>query len=234
MAQIGELIRDGKLRRFGLITTNSLRQNNNRRILDFHLNSQANPLSIVFAIPDHPWVDSSEGAAVRISMTVAQAGSSEGELAVVSAEHPNEQGDVDIHLVERVGKIQSDLTVGANVVSAMALKANDIVCFPGVKISGAGFLLDEDQAARLGYGSTQEIDQYIKRYISGRDLNQISRNKLVIDLYGLTERELRERFPQIYQWLFERVKPEREGNRDQIVRTQCGYMDGLGPNSAGC
>jgi len=28
----------------------------------------------VFAIPDHPWVDNADGAAVRISMTVGAAG----------------------------------------------------------------------------------------------------------------------------------------------------------------
>ena len=31
--------------------------------------NEKKPLSLVFAIPDHPWVDASEGA-VRIAMTV--------------------------------------------------------------------------------------------------------------------------------------------------------------------
>jgi hypothetical protein len=34
------------------------------------------PLSLLFAIPDHPWVDTAEGAAVRIAMTVGTAGDS--------------------------------------------------------------------------------------------------------------------------------------------------------------
>ncbi|MDX9975426.1 MAG: class I SAM-dependent DNA methyltransferase, partial [FCB group bacterium] len=214
------LVRNGLLRRFGLITTNSLRQTNNRRILEMHTDAQTNPLSLAFAVPDHPWVDSSEGAAVRISMTVAERGEFSGKLAEVVAENPTEKGDIDVQLIERVGVIQNDLTIGANVASAVALEANSIICYPGVKVSGSGFIIDEDQAKALGYGNDPEIEAHIKRYISGRDLNQVSRNKLVIDLYGLTEAELRQRFPQLYQWVFERVKPEREGNRDQLVRTQ--------------
>ncbi len=45
------------LRRFGLITTNSLRQTFNRRVLEPHLGDGKHPLSRLFAIPDHPWVD---------------------------------------------------------------------------------------------------------------------------------------------------------------------------------
>jgi hypothetical protein len=41
-------------RRFGLITTNSLRQTFNRRVLEPHLNDPKKPLSLLFAIPDHP------------------------------------------------------------------------------------------------------------------------------------------------------------------------------------
>ena len=41
------------------------------------------PLHIAFAIPDHPWVDSAEGAAVRIAMTVGAAGEGSGVLQQV-------------------------------------------------------------------------------------------------------------------------------------------------------
>jgi hypothetical protein len=39
-------------------------------------------ISLVFTIPDHPWVD---GTAVRIAMTVAEAGEQEGVLQTVRA-----------------------------------------------------------------------------------------------------------------------------------------------------
>jgi hypothetical protein len=68
-----EKIRFGKVKRFGLITTNSLRQTFNRRVVEPHLTA-TNPLSLLFAIPDHPWVDTAMCAAVRIAMTVGVAG----------------------------------------------------------------------------------------------------------------------------------------------------------------
>ncbi len=79
------LTRAGKIHRFGLITTNSLRQTFNRRVMQNHLAAK-NPLSLLFAIPDHPWVDAADGAAVRIAMTVAAAGEHEGVLQKVIAE----------------------------------------------------------------------------------------------------------------------------------------------------
>src|SRR5690606_33458382 len=51
------------VRRFGLITTNSLRQAFNRRVVEAHLKNDEVPVSLVFAVPDHPWVDTADGAA---------------------------------------------------------------------------------------------------------------------------------------------------------------------------
>ncbi len=72
-----ELARAGKLRRFGFITTNSLPQVFNRRVLAQNLAATKHPLSLIFAIPDHPWVKSlsseerasAKAASVRIAMT---------------------------------------------------------------------------------------------------------------------------------------------------------------------
>ena len=57
------------IKSFGFITTNSITQTFNRRVLENHLNTDKPKLSIAFAIADHPWVDGSSGAAVRIAMT---------------------------------------------------------------------------------------------------------------------------------------------------------------------
>jgi hypothetical protein len=64
--------RAGQGPRFGFITTNSLKQTFNRRVVQAALDR--GPASLAFAIPDHPWVDSADGAAVRIAMTVGSAG----------------------------------------------------------------------------------------------------------------------------------------------------------------
>src|SRR5208337_1776282 len=65
------------LRRFGFVTMNSITQVFQRRVTERHLGGKS-PLSLVMAIPDHPWTKAtSDAAAVRIAMTVAQAGSHE-------------------------------------------------------------------------------------------------------------------------------------------------------------
>ena len=51
----------------------------------------AAPLSLVYAIPDHPWVDDSDGADVRIAMTVGVAGRAEGVLERVVREEDNDR-----------------------------------------------------------------------------------------------------------------------------------------------
>ena len=48
--------------------------------LDSRLRGNDSGLSLVFAIPDHPWVDSADGAAVRIAMTVGEGGERPGML----------------------------------------------------------------------------------------------------------------------------------------------------------
>ena len=71
------LTSDGKVKRFGLITTNSIHQTFNRRVLESFVvaaSSRKPPLHLALAIPDHLWIDSVDGAAVRIAMTVAATG----------------------------------------------------------------------------------------------------------------------------------------------------------------
>jgi len=42
-----------------------------------------------------------------------------------------------------------------------------------------------------------------------------SRNLFVIDFHGLTDIEIRQQFPLAYQHLYEKVKPERDLNREE-------------------
>jgi hypothetical protein len=43
---------------------------------------------------------------------------------------------------------------------------------------------------------------------------------MVIDLYGLEAEEVRSRFPEVYQWVVERVKPERDQNNRASYRNR--------------
>jgi Zn-dependent M32 family carboxypeptidase len=108
-----ESVRNGAAKRFGLIATNSLRQTFNRRVLENHMTGK-NPLSLVFAVPDHPWVDSVDGADVRISMTVGQADNLDGLLSVVVDEKTGTGDTLEVEFEERRGKILADLTSQRN------------------------------------------------------------------------------------------------------------------------
>jgi hypothetical protein len=75
-----------KLRRFGFVTTNSITQVFNRRILERRIGGRP-PISVIMAIPDHPWTKANpDAAAVRIAMTVAVNGSRAGKLLTVITE----------------------------------------------------------------------------------------------------------------------------------------------------
>jgi hypothetical protein len=108
--------------------------------------------------------------------------------------------------------------VGADLTRARPLRANEGLCSPGVKLHGAGFIVTPTQAEALGLGRVPGLDQYIRPYLNGRDLTGRSRDVMVIDLLGLTEIEVRQRFPDVYQRVLERVKPEREQNNRASYR----------------
>ncbi len=204
-----QLVARGDARRFGLITTNSLPQAFNRRVVQAVLGA-ARPIHLAYAIADHPWVDSADGAAVRISMTVGAAGQGEGELLSVVRETPLDDGSSEVVFNARRGVIHADLRIGADVAAAKALRANAAVSSRGVQLIGAGFIVTRDEAASLGLGVVPGLDAHIREYRNGRDLTERPRDVLVIDLFGLGADDVRQRFPAVYQWVHVRVKPERD------------------------
>ncbi|RDV36273.1 class I SAM-dependent DNA methyltransferase [Bradymonadaceae bacterium TMQ3] len=210
------LLSAGEVERFGLITTNSITQKFSRRVVQRYFD-QDPPLSLVFAVPDHPWVDASDGAAVRIAMTTAARGEREGELAMVVEESEGDEA-VEVDLAKMVGGINADLTCGADLTQTHALEANNKLASPGVKLHGSGFIVTPEEAAQLGVGRIDGIENHVRPYRNGRDLTKRPRGVWVIDLFGLEPDEVRARFPEVYQWVVERVKPERDQNRRATYR----------------
>ncbi|WP_421857460.1 class I SAM-dependent DNA methyltransferase [Oceanicaulis sp.] len=202
-----------KPRRFGFITTNSLRQTFNRRVVEAALSGKP-PLSLIYAIPDHPWQKSAEKAAVRIAMTVAEPGDqAEGVLAEVIYESGLNTDAPEVRLKRRQGLVTPMLKVGAAVGSAKPLKANERLAHRGVQLIGAGFIVTPEKARALGLGRNPKVSEVIKPYRNGRDINQKPRGVMVIDLFGLTSEQVRDQYPAIYQHVLENVKPERDQNR---------------------
>jgi hypothetical protein len=240
------LTRHGALRRFGFITTNSIRQTFNRRVIEAALapttaapapssrrkpgsssadkklhsgvrrndeDKGSTPLSLVFAIPDHPWVDTADGAAVRIAMTVCEAGKRAGQWNEVHTERAGDQDEVIVDTHDHQGVIQADLTIGANLRLASTLGANAELSNIGVIPLGAGFWISESDADTLGEGLPALLRaRLLREYRNGRDLTDRPRHIFAIDTYGFGEAELRSKAPRIWQWLHDRVKPDRDQN----------------------
>lgn len=211
-------VRSGEAKRFGFITTNSLRQTFNRRVVQPHL--EAKPaLSLAFAIPDHPWVDSGDGAAVRIAMTVGAAGEVGGRLLQVRDEYATDQDEIEVDLSSQQGRLFADLKVGINVAGAKKLTANSNISSNGVMLAGSGFIVTAEEAAAIGLGSVPGLEAHIREYRNGRDLTDRPRGVKVIDLFGLSPEQVREKFPAVYQHVLENVKPERDhNNRPKLKR----------------
>ena len=201
-----ELVAKGKVSRLGFITTNSITQTFNRPVLQSALDTGTR---IAFAVPDHPWVDSADGAQVRVAMSVFDRQSAAGTLWTSESETPKSDGASAVTFAVAQGTIFSDLSTGVDTAKLVPLAANAGLACPGVQLSGQGFVVAPEDVSRFSAATTERL---LRRYITGRDVTQEMREQYVLDTFGLTHDELRDRYPDAFQWLHDRVKPEREQN----------------------
>lgn len=150
-------------------------------------------------------------------MTVGEAGDKKGVLARVER-YEMKDGIAKPEFKYEFGHINQNLTIGLDLTSAKILEANSNLAFAGMAVNGKGFVITPEQAQEMGLGSVSRLNQYIRPYRNGKDIVGISRNRMVIDLYGLSIGEVQERFPKVYDWLCEKVKPIRDNNRDEPVK----------------
>ncbi|ANY18891.1 hypothetical protein A6F68_00356 [Tsuneonella dongtanensis] len=169
--------------------------------------SSPGKLHLTLAIPDHPWTRVGEGAAaVRIAMTVAEAGPGEGRLVEITGERGLDTDKPELGERDERGRINADLSVGTDVTQIVPLKANHGLCGRGVQLMGAGFIVTPAKARELGLGRRPGLEAHIRDYRNGRDLLQRPRGVMVIDLFGLTEQEVMDRFPEVYQHVLKEVR----------------------------
>lgn len=215
------LVREGKVQRFGLITTNSITQVKGRKVVEYHMNAQP-PLSIVFAVPDHPWMDDKSGPDVRIAITVGALTSGPGTLLTEIHRKPDVQNQGEqqfvVYFDRETGHINSNLTIGVNVNAAKPLRANEGITYRGASLHGSGFIVTPEEAKKIGLGSISGLERHIRPYHNGRDIAGTARNVMVIDLYGLTSEEVKRRYPLVYEWILEKVKPIRDRNNRATYR----------------
>jgi hypothetical protein len=200
------------LRRFGFITTNKIAQAYGRAIVRPFMDA-AHPISIIYAIPDHPWVETADGADVRIAITVCARGARSGVLAEIEREgDPDGSGEPVLVFKTSHGVIREDLRIGAYVAGAVPLRANEGLSSRGFSLHGSGFIVSPTETTKLGLGRIDGLQNHLKPYINGRDLAAKPRRAFVLDLFGLSQDEVRQRYPEVFQRILEKVKPGRDVN----------------------
>jgi len=201
-----EAVATGRTVRAGLITTNTITQTQNRSVISKAVEDGAH---IVWAIPDHPWVEDTGGAAVRVAMTVIGGASTNAVRVDVT-------DSADVIKEVHVTRLNADLSTHADVasVASVPLQANNGLSSPGYKLHGAGFILSPDETARLEARDPRN-SEIIKAYRNGRDLAARARNVSLID-FGLRAEEEAKQFPILYDIVRTRVKPERDANKRAV------------------
>jgi SAM-dependent methyltransferase len=215
-ARAADLLSDPNdtLRRFGYVTTSSITQTFNRRVLESYV-GEGKPLCLVLAVPNHPWEKGEGGksAAVRIAMTVADRGDAEGLLVTVDQAKNLDTDRPIISYSEQRGAIAADLTVGATAFKTVHLRANAEIAHQGVILLGEGFRLTRSEVTDFGY-DPNNLPPVLKRYLIGRDLVQRPDERYVIDFYGMSAPQARHDYPALWEVVLSRVKPQR----DQVSR----------------
>jgi hypothetical protein len=212
------LVSAGAIRRFGFITTNSITQSFNRRIVASALGA-AVPCRVAFAVPDHPWVATEDGAAVRIAMTVGARDVRNGSLNFVIEEQSLED-IVHASLSSRRGEINADLSVGVDVTSVVSLASNRLLASMGPMLDSRGFAVCSEERNRLIEKDGAEAASRVLPLRNGKDLLGEPRGIYAIDLQDMgSADEVRRRLPATYQHLHNTVLPDRMHNNDEKLRT---------------
>lgn len=201
--------------RLGFITTKSITQSFSRTVMASHM-ADKRRVSIVFAIPNHPWIDEADGADVRVAFTVAASGKQTGRKLEVLIERPIAEGAFEVEFAETHGLISPSLRTEVDLQEAKTLRANSDVSSVGFQLTGKGFVVGEELISEL---SDAERQSFVFSLLGAREIVQTRLQRRVIDVCEVvSEADLRRASPTIYQHLVNSVKPERDVNARKSVR----------------
>lgn len=205
------------LTRFGFVTTNSISQSFSRKVIDRHLNGDG--MSLLFAIPDHPWTKASkDAAAVRIAMTVVGGGVQTGQLVEIVDEQGLETDDPRLQERCSIGRINPDISLGTDLTTSVPMTANQGLSCNGMMLAGQGFKISKSLADRLVREDGDAARAVVRQHIGGSELVQRWLGEYVIDFAHHTEQEARRLFPACYQHVLATVKPGRDSNRRPALK----------------
>jgi hypothetical protein len=114
-------------------------------------------------------------------MTAAEGGASgRGALCNVVGERETDDECVAVELSIRMGLIQADLRIGANVGDAQPLTSNVGLSFMGVTLVGDGFRIERTDFDTLDL-NMRSLPPVVRPYRSGKELTQTARERWIID-----------------------------------------------------
>jgi len=188
------LVEEGKVRRVGLLATNSIRGGANRRVLE-RIKAGGD---IFLAWADRPWVLS--GAAVRVSI-VGFDGGEETERTLDGLP---------------AAAIHADLTGALDLTAARRLPENGGLAFMGDTKGGAfdipGALARAMLAAPSNPNGRPNSD-VVRPWVNGLDVTRRPRGMFIID-FGIAMTEADASFYELpFEYVRAHVKPEREKSR---------------------
>ena len=185
-------IEEGKAKRAGLLATQAIRFQSNRPALE-----RIKETGDIFeAVSDKDWV--LDGANVHISIICFDDGSETTRVL---------DG-------ERVNNINADLTGGADLTQAKTLAENSGISFMGVTKVGPFEIADDvaQEMLRLPNPHGKPNSDVIKRWLIGRDINQVSRDMWIIDFGVDMSEEDAALYEAPFEYIAANVKPDRLQN----------------------
>ena len=182
-----------KTQRAGLLATNSIRGGANREVLKRIKDTG----DIFMAWADRPWI--LDGAAVRVSM-------------VGFDDRTELLKQLDGKLVDT---INADLTTNVDITRSQKLAENSGLAFQGPVKVGAFDIPNE--LALMFLRANQRNREVIKPYMNGNDITSRSRHYWIVD-FGSLSLEDASQYKEPFQYVEEKVKPERMKNSDRQRR----------------
>jgi SAM-dependent methyltransferase len=187
-----------KVKRAGLLATNSIRGGANRRVLEKIKETG----EIFWAQSNRDWV--LEGAAVNVSM-IGFDNKAEKEISL--------DGTI-------VRTVNPDLTASADITIAARLPENKDICFMGITPGGSFAISDE--LATKWFSSKNNPNgksnaSVLRKYYNGQDIVSISRGVWLID-FGNMSMEEASGYELPFEYVKTNVKPFRDKNNRASYR----------------
>lgn len=194
-------IEQGKAKRAGLLSTNSIRGGANREVLKRIKGTG----DIFMAWSDRDWI--LDGAAVRVSMV----GFDDGQEITRSLDG------------QAVNIVNADLTASVDITTAKGLSENANLGFMGITPTGR-FVLNGDSVRKMVTAKNEHNEvlneDVLKPFFNGLDVTRKPSDTWIVDFTALNSLDEANKYVLPMQHVIKNVKPFRDAHKTQKLRQQ--------------